>query len=219
MSPTPEELLHEAVRLHQTSDYKKGLKTAEKARNKFLKEGLPARAIEALRVMGDCALNARDLKKAQKLYNQLYDEAMATSNFFHQSAAYWGLGQVCSHKMDYGKAKTTFETGLKLAQQIADNWYTAWNAFGLGNAYRGLGKLDDAKTMYNTSLNAYRTMNQQTMASWVERALKEVGGEVTLPESKIWLCPLCGSKYSASQADSLKHGKTVTCDYCGTSVG
>ncbi|MHA1638015.1 MAG: tetratricopeptide repeat protein [Candidatus Thorarchaeota archaeon] len=219
MSPTPEELLAEAVRLFQAKDFKNGLKNAENARKKFLKEGLPARAIEALRVMGDCALNARDLKKAHKLYTQLYEDASATSNFFHQSAAYWGLGQVSSHKMDYGKAKTAFETGLKLAQQIADNWYTAWNAFGLGNAYRGLGQLDDARTMYNTSLGAFKTMNQQTMVSWVERALKEVGGEVKLPEVKVWLCPLCGSKYSASQADTLKRGKTVTCEYCGTSVG
>ena len=219
MSPTPEELLHEAVRLHQASDFKKGLKKAENARKKFLKEGLPARATEALRVMGDCALNARDLKKAQKLYEQLSDEAEGTSNFFHQSASYWGLGQVSSHKMEYGKAASAFETGLKLAQQIADNWYTAWNSFGLGNAYRGLGRLDEAKQMYNTSLNTFKTLNQSTLLSWVERALKEIGGEVSTPEMKVWLCPLCGSKYSASQADLLKRGKTVTCEYCGTSVG
>ncbi|MHA1909779.1 MAG: tetratricopeptide repeat protein [Candidatus Thorarchaeota archaeon] len=220
MSPGPEDLLHEAVRLHQASDFKKGFKSAEEARKKFLKEGLLARATEALRVMGDCAVNARDLKKAQNLYGQLLAEAASTSNIFHQSAAQWGLGQVSSHRMDYRGAELAFSAGLKLAQKIADRWYTGWNAFGLGNAYRGTGRLDDAKDMYNEAVTAFRSMNQDSLVTWVERALNEIGGDATTPEQpKMWLCPLCGSRFNSSQAETLKRGKTVTCEYCGTSVG
>jgi len=220
MSPSPEELLAEAVRLHQASDFKKGLKKAEEARKKFLKEGLPARAIEALRVMGDCAVNARDLKKAQKLYGHLLAEAANTSNIFHQSAAQWGLGQVASHKMDYRGAELAFSAGLKLAQKIADRWYTGWNAFGLGNAYRGTGRLDEAKVMYNEAVTAFRSMNQDSLVTWVERALNAIGGDVISPDQpKMWLCPLCGSKFNPNQAKTLKRGRTVTCEYCGTSVG
>ncbi|MDF1541098.1 MAG: hypothetical protein P1Q69_19530, partial [Candidatus Thorarchaeota archaeon] len=115
----PEHLLQEAVRLHQSSDFKKGLETAEKARKEFLKEKNPGRAIEALRVMGDCAVNARDFKLAQKLYDELLSDAVSTSNLFYQAAACWGIGQIASHKMNYSEALDSFQTGLKIARQIA----------------------------------------------------------------------------------------------------
>ncbi len=75
MSPSGEEHLQKAVSCHQASDFKKGIKEAEKARKKFQKEGRTDRAVEALRVMGDCTLNARDLKKAQKIYESLLQDA------------------------------------------------------------------------------------------------------------------------------------------------
>jgi hypothetical protein len=38
MSPSAEEHLQKAVSMHQASDFKKGIKEAEKARKKFQKE-------------------------------------------------------------------------------------------------------------------------------------------------------------------------------------
>ncbi|MBD3404721.1 MAG: hypothetical protein GF411_01140 [Candidatus Lokiarchaeota archaeon] len=219
MSPSGEELLQKAVQLHQSSDFKKGKKTAEKARKQFLKEKNIARATEALRVMADCALNARDLKDAEKLYSELMKEANSMSNLWFQSAAYWGKGQIALHKMDYPTAITSFENGLEKAQSVADKWFTGWNAMGLGIAYRGVGRLADAKKVLQESVKAFQAANQTTFVTWSEKILTEIGGEVPKPETKVWLCPMCGSKFSSDQADFLKRGKTVTCEYCGTSVG
>lgn len=223
MSPSGEEHLQNAVRMHQASDFKKGIKEAEKARKKFQKEGRTDRAIEALRVMGDCTLNARDLKKAQKIYENLLDEGASISNLWFQAAANWGLGQISLHRMDYAKALQFFQRGLEQAQSVADNWYTAWNAFGLGNALRGLARLNEAENSYQLALQAFRAANQPTFVTWVEKTLKEMGADVPdegpsdgLP---IWLCPMCGSKLTMTQGAALKAGKMTTCEYCGTAIG
>ncbi|MDF1540382.1 MAG: tetratricopeptide repeat protein, partial [Candidatus Thorarchaeota archaeon] len=106
--------------------------------------------------------------------------------------------------------------------QIADKWYTGWNAFSMGNACRGLGRLDEAKPLYNEAITAFQSMNQTNLVSWVERALADIGGEIAEPspgDVKVWLCPMCGSKFGVSQVDLLKKKKSVTCEYCGTTVG
>ncbi|MBE0525635.1 MAG: tetratricopeptide repeat protein [Candidatus Thorarchaeota archaeon] len=223
MSPSAEEHLQEAVSCHQASDFKKGIKEAEKARKNFQKDGRTDRAIEALRVMGDCTLNARELKNAQKIYENLLQEGASISNLWFQAAANWGLGQVALHKMDYSSAFQHFQRGLEQAQSVADNWYTAWNAFGIGNALRGLARLEEAKSSYQSALQAFRSANQPTFVKWVENTLKEIGAEVpeddTSDDLRIWLCPMCGSKLKAKQASSLKDGKMTTCGYCGTAIG
>jgi tetratricopeptide (TPR) repeat protein len=220
MTPEPEELLREAVQLHQSSQFKKGLDAAEKARKKFLKDGNTVRATEALRVMGDCAVNMHDHKLARSLYAQLLNEAITRNLLFYQAAASWGLGQVSLHQMDYKEASKSFNAGLSSAKQTADNWYTGWNAFGLAIAYRGMGELATAKPLLKEAIEAFRVINQPTIEKWVERVLTEIGG-ATPPDraSKVWLCPMCGSKLRSDQAASLKKGQTVTCEYCGTSVG
>ena len=223
MSPSGEEHLQKAVSCHQTGDFKKGIKEAENARKKFQKEGRSDRAIEALRVMGDCTLNARDLEKARKIYETLLQEGASISNLWYQAAANWGLGQVSLHKMQYDKAFQSFQLGLQQAQSVADNWYTAWNAFGLGNALRGLTRLDEASNSYHTASQAFRAANQPTFVTWVENTLKDMGADVPdeghsdgLP---IWLCPMCGSKLTQAQGATLKAGKMTTCEYCGTAIG
>lgn len=223
MSPTPEEHLNNAIRLHQVSDFGKGIKEAENARKKFQKEGRNDRAAEALRVMADCTLNARELKKAEQLYNELLKEGVKVSSFWHQSAASWGLGQVSLHKMNYAVAQQYFKNGLDYAKKIADKWYTAWNAFGLGTALRGLSMIDEAKLLYQEALAAFRAMGQATPAGWVERALSEIGADALadMPsgEVRLWLCPMCGSKFNPQQASALRSGKMATCEYCGTTAG
>ena len=223
MSPSSEELLQEAVQLHQTGDFKKGLKTAEKARKKFQKEGRIDRSIEALRVMGDCVVNTHDLKKAEKLYNELWKEGFGLSNKWYQSAAHWGLGQVALRGMNYPAAVTHFEQGLDLARSIADEWYIAWNAFGLATALRGLARLSEAKPLFQEAISSFKSLGQTSALSWAEKAYTEIGGETESPdrsgEIRIWLCPLCGSKYNENQVESLKRGKTTTCEYCGTTAG
>ncbi|MHA1768559.1 MAG: tetratricopeptide repeat protein [Candidatus Thorarchaeota archaeon] len=220
MSPTPEELLEEARRLHQSADYKKGLKTAEKALKRFQKQMRLDRAIEALRVMGDCAINAHDLKKAAKLYESLMDEGVKISNLWYQSAAHWGLGQVLLRTLQYEPAANHFMAGLDIARKISDKWYTAWNAFGLANALRGMGRLEDARSLLQEALESFRAQNQNTFADWVEKALADIGADVPSPgELRVWLCPLCGSKFTADQVTSLKSGTTATCEYCGTATG
>ncbi|TFH08880.1 MAG: tetratricopeptide repeat protein [Candidatus Thorarchaeota archaeon] len=219
MSPSAEEHLQNAVRMHQASDFKKGIKEAETARKKFQKEGRTDRAIEALRVMGDCTLNDRDLKNAQKIYENLLDEGASISNLWFQAAANWGLGQISSQKMDYAKALQFFQRGFEQAQGVADNWYTAWNGFGMGNALRGLARLEEAKSAYQVALQAFRKANQPTFVTWVENTLKEIGSEVPQEGLRIWLCPMCGSKLKTEQAVVLKNGKMTTCDYCGTAIG
>jgi tetratricopeptide (TPR) repeat protein len=223
MSPSGEEHLQEAVRCHQSSDFKKGIKEAEKARKKFQKDGRTDRAMEALRVMGDCTLNARELKKAQKIYADLLQEGADISNLWFQSAANWGLGQIALHKMTYPIAFQHFQRGLEQAQSVADNWYTGWNAFGLGNALRGLARLDEATQSYELALRAFRAGNQSTFIKWVENTLKQMGADVPdeghsggLP---IWLCPMCGSKLTMQQGTQLKAGRMTTCEYCGTTIG
>lgn len=223
MSPSGEEHLQNAVRMHQTSDFKNGIKEAEKARKKFQKEGRIDRAIESLRVMGDCTLNTHELKKAQKIYEDLLQEGANISNLWFQSAANWGLGQVSLHKMQYAPALQFFQLGFDQAKSVADNWYTAWNAFGAGNALRGLTRLDEAKTAYQAALQTFRTFNQPTFVKWVENTLKEMGADV--PDERrsdgipIWLCPMCGSKLTQKQGATLRDGGMITCEYCGTAIG
>jgi len=223
MSPSAEEHLQKAISCHQTSDFKNGVKEAEKARKKFQKEGRDDRAIEALRVMGDCALNARELKDAVKIYNELLAEGVGIANLWYQAAANWGLGQTNLHKMNYAAAMQFFLQGLEQAKSVADNWYTGWNAFGLGTALRGLTRLEESQNNFELALQAFRAANQSTFATWVENTLKEMGADVpdeghgdALP---IWLCPMCGSKLTMAQGSSLKQGKMTTCRYCGTAIG
>jgi tetratricopeptide (TPR) repeat protein len=224
MSPTPEELLQEAARLHSVSDFKKGMKTAEKARKKFQKEGRVDRAIEALRVMGDCVVNTHELKKAEKLYNELFWEGYNLPNKWYQAAAHWGLGQVAFRSMNYPAAVTHFEQGLELARSIADNWYIAWNALGLALALRGLARLSEASPLLHEAIAVFTKLGQSSAQSWAERALQEIGGETEVEpdaadEIRIWLCPMCGSKFKQEQVSVLKTGKTTTCEYCGTTAG
>ena len=224
MSPTPDELLQEAVRLHSISDFKKGMKSAEKARKKFQKEGRVDRAIEALRVMGDCVVNTHELKKAEKLYNQLWKEGFGISNKWYQAAAHWGLGQVAFRGMNYPAAVTHFEQGLDLARSVAEPWYIAWNAFGLALALRGLARIEEARPLLQEAISAFRDLNQSAAQSWAEKALQEIGGETAFePDAagdiRIWLCPMCGSKFKETQVSVLKSGKITTCEYCGTAAG
>ncbi|MFW9803143.1 MAG: tetratricopeptide repeat protein [Candidatus Thorarchaeota archaeon] len=219
MSPSPEELLHEAVQNHQSSHFDKCIKAAEKARKKFQKEGRVDQAIEALRIMADCTVNARNLKKAEKLYKNLLDEGAEMSNLWYQSAANWGLGEVALHKMDYSTAATFFQSGLEIARGISDKWYSAWNAFGLANALRGMARLDEAKPLLNEAIEGFGAIDQATYVTWVERVQNAIRGEVVSAEVKVWLCPMCGSRFNAVQANQLKSGKLVTCEYCKTTVG
>ena len=60
--------------------------------------------------------------------------------------------------------------------------------------------------------------------SWAEKALQEIGGETEVEtgaadEIRIWLCPMCGSKFKQEQVSVLKSRKTTTCEYCGTTDG
>ncbi|MFW9788075.1 MAG: tetratricopeptide repeat protein [Candidatus Thorarchaeota archaeon] len=224
MSPTPDELLQEAARLHSLSDFKKGMKTAEKARKKFQKEGRLDRAIEALRVMGDCVVNTHELKKAEKLYNELWKEGVELSNKWYQAAAHWGLGQVAFRGMNYPAAVNHFEQGLDLARSIADKWYIAWNAFGFALALRGLGRVAEARPLLQEAVSVFKDLDQPSAQSWAEKALQEIGGETevepgTTDEIRIWLCPMCGSKFKAEQVSALKSKRTTTCEYCGTTAG
>ena len=220
MSPSSEELLQEAVRLHQTSEFQKGVKAAEKAREMFLNEGRPDRAIEALRVMGDCAINAHEIPQASMLYERLMQEAVGMGNFWYLSAAHWGLGQVSLRSMNYPAAQDHFTAGLDQARKIADKWYTAWNAFGLGNVMRSTGNLADAENLYREAKDAFMIQNQTALIGWVDRALSEIASDTIEPsEIRIWLCPLCGSKFSAHQVAALKAGKSTKCQYCGTTSG
>ena len=220
MSPSSEELLQEAVRLHQTSEFQKGIKTAEAAREMFLKEGRPDRAIEALRVMADCAVNAREMIQANMLYEKLMQEAVGMANIWYQSAAHWGLGQISLRQLNYPTALDHFTAGLDQARKIADKWYIAWNAFGLGNAMRSTGNLTDAESLYREAKDAFIAQNQTALVAWVDKALTEIKSDTLEPsEIRIWLCPLCGSKFSAHQVAALKAGKTTKCQYCGTSSG
>lgn len=220
MSPSSEELLQEAVRLHQTSQFQQGFAMARNARQLFQREGRPDRAIEALRVMSDCAINAHDLIQAQTSYESLMKEATEISNLWYESAAHWGLGQVSLRRMNYSSATDHFLAGLDKARKIADKWYTAWNAFGLGNAMRSQGRLEDASNLYREAKDAFLAQNQTAFANWVEKALTEVGSDIPEPtEIKIWLCPLCGSKFNSYQVAALKGGKSTQCQYCGTTSG
>jgi tetratricopeptide (TPR) repeat protein len=214
-------MLQEATRLHGSRNYGKCIKTAEKARKKFQKEGKLDRAVEALRVMADCALNAHETKKATDLYRELMAEGKRMSNLWFQAAAHWGLGQVHLRLLRYADAVQHFQEGLERAKQVADNWYTAWNAFGLANAKRGMGRLDEARALLQEALTAFKASNQTTFVAWVTKAIQELGGaeETDAEEIRIWLCPLCGSKFSSGQVDSLKAKKSVTCEYCGTTAG
>ncbi|RLI49696.1 MAG: hypothetical protein DRO73_05510 [Candidatus Thorarchaeota archaeon] len=217
-----EEHLQEAYTLHRSGNYKKGMKEAQKARKRFLKEGLPGRAVEALRVMADCALNAHDFREAKRLYKELLAEAREIPSPSLQAAAEWGLGEVSRYNMEYDIAAAHHETGLKLAQKTGDKWFTAWNAFGLGKSLRGLGRLEEAREMLLMARRLFEELSLGEYVGWVDRMLTEIGGHVEskVPgEMKVWLCPQCGSKYSDSMVEKLRQGRAVTCEYCGTTVG
>lgn len=224
MAPTPEELLADATRFHSVADYKKCMKAAEKARKKFQKDVRIDRAIEALRIMGDCVVNTHELKKAEKLYTELLEEGLSISNKWYQAAATWGLGQVSFRRMDHQNAMKLFQEGLVLARSVSDKWYIAWNALGLALALRGLARITEAKPLLHEAIALFRDLSQSSAQSWAEKALEEIGDEVeaepeAADEIRIWLCPMCGSKFKENQVSFLKSGKATTCEYCGTTAG
>ena len=221
MSPSTQELLDEASQHHRDSNFKKGLKTAQKARKKARKDGDDASAIEALRIMADCALNARDMEKARDLYSELIREAAPGDNKFYLAAASWGLGQLALHQMSYHEAISLLRQGLDYAESISDEWYTAWTAFSLGNAQRGIGNLDNAHVLLEKASSTFKAMNQPAFAAWVDHVLAELGDTIpTITDDlSIWLCPMCGSKLDTRQVESLKKKKVIVCEYCGSSIG
>jgi len=222
MPTDPEQLLQEAVQMHSASKFDKGLKKAEEARKLFLKRGQNERAIEALRVMADCALNARDFSRAGKLYEELRRDAVGTASPLYQSAAQWGFGQMALRKMDYPLAVGAFQAGLDLGKKAASKWYTAWNALGLATAYRGTGRIADAQTLLKAAASDFHAIDQSNFASWAEKALADIGGDSSSPptkDMKIWLCPMCAAKLPPAEAERVRKGKLATCTYCGTSIG
>lgn len=222
MSPDPEQLLKKAVELFGDARFKEAMKFSEQARTLFQKTDQRDRAMEALRVMADSALNSRETAQAAKLYQNLHSEGVSAASVFYQSAAEWGTGQIALRKMDYASAAGSFKAGLDLSRRGGDKWYSAWNALGLATAYRGMGKIADARTLLQGVSSDFHSIGQATYAAWAEKALSEIGATpVQQPagDPKPWLCPMCGSRLSLAQADSLKKGKLVTCEYCGTSVG
>ena len=222
MPTDPEQLLQKAVQLFSARKFKEAFKSSEQARALFQKAGNRDRAMEALRVMADSALNSRDTSQAAKLYQDLNKEGASVSSGFYQSAAQWGTGQIALRKMDYASAAGSFKMGLDLSKKTGDKWYTAWNALGLSTAYRGMGKTTDAHGLLQGAASDFRSIGQSNYAAWAEKALSEIGGTVLQQsprDSKPWLCPMCGSSFPPIQAESLKKGSLVTCEYCGTSVG
>ncbi|TFG06650.1 hypothetical protein EU538_09950 [Candidatus Thorarchaeota archaeon] len=222
MSGKGDKYLDEAYSQFQAGEYKKSKEKAEKARKVFEKEGLVARSAEALRVMADAALNMRDMKKASKLYGNLMNMARSKNIAMYQAAASWGFGEIASYQMDYESAAGHFEAGFQAAKNVASNWFIAWNAFGLAKAYRGLGRLDETRPLLEEAQNLFAALNQPTYVSWVERLADEINVDIGAgqpSESRVWLCPVCGSKYSLGMAELLSRGKKVTCEYCGTTVG
>jgi tetratricopeptide (TPR) repeat protein len=222
MPTDPEQLLQKAVQLFSAAKFKEAFKSSEQARALFQKAGQRDRAMEALRVMADSALNSRDTSQAAKLYQDLNKEGTSASSSFYQSAAQWGMGQIALRKMDYSSAAVSFKSGLDLSKKTGDKWYSAWNALGLATAYRGTGQAADARGLLQGAASDFRSIGQPKYASWADKILTEIGGTtVAQPskEPKPWLCPMCGSKLTADQADSLRSGKLITCEYCGTPIG
>ncbi len=219
--PTPEEHLEEARALHGRGEFKKGMKAAQKARKKFLKEEQRGQATEALRVMADCTLNQHDLKEAKRLYKELLEEASVAHATMYEAAAYWGLGEIANHQMDYQKATRHFELGLRQARSAADRWFTAWNAFGLGKSLRGLGRAAEAIPHLREARKIFLELGHAAYASWIDKMLGDMEtDDVSTKDSevRIWLCPMCGSKYSQNEAQDILTGKMVTCQYCGTTI-
>jgi tetratricopeptide (TPR) repeat protein len=222
MPTNPEQLLQKAVQLFSATKFKEAFKSSEQARALFQKADQRDRAMEALRVMADSALNSRDTSQAAKLYQDLNKEGTSASNPFYQSAAQWGAGQIALRKMDYASAAASFKVGIDLSKRTADKWFSAWNALGLATAYRGMGNASDARSLLQGAASDFRSIGQSNYAEWAEKALSEIGGtamQQSLRDLKPWLCPMCGSSFSPAQADSLKKGNLVTCEYCGTSLG
>ncbi len=212
----------EAYELHRKGHFKKGFKAAKKAMTKFQKDGLTARALEARRVMADCAINMRDLKTAETLYEDLVRDSRVQQIPFFEAAGSWGLGEVASHRMDYRSASATVERGLSVAERIADRWFTAWNAFGLGKAYRGLGRTADARSHLGRALDIARAEGWTNLVLWVERVLSEIGGDTPVSDAgpdRLWLCPMCGSKLNRDQVQLLLEKNITSCEYCGTTIG
>lgn len=134
------------------------------------------------------------------------------SLLFYQAAAYWGLGEIAIFSMDYPTAVSHFINGLDSARKISGRWYTAWNGFGLGKAYRGVGELTKAREVLTEARDLFRQQAMSIYTSWVEHLLDEIGGEIKTERSeakgaKIWLCPMCGSKYPLKAAQKLSTGK------------
>ncbi len=222
MSQDGEKHLQQSYTLFQAGDYKKSREHAEKARKRFKKEGLVARAAEALRVMADSYLNLRDLKKAEGYYGELMDLARANNLGMYRAAASWGLGEIASYHMDYDSAAKHYHEGLEEARRVASKWYIAWNSFGLAKAYRGLGRLDEIRPLLSEARDIFSSLNHTTYVEWVEKLAEEVSVDITKgqpSDMRVWLCPVCGSKYDVEMAENLSRGKKVTCQYCGTTVG
>ncbi|MEM2142886.1 MAG: hypothetical protein QXS20_07005 [Candidatus Thorarchaeota archaeon] len=218
-----EEHLQESYRLFSARDFKKAGKAAEKAFKEFSKHGPESRALESLRVMADSALNAREMKTARSLYEDLLKRASVRNMPFYQAAANWGLGESSLFEMDYARATSHFKTGLEQASSISDAWYTAWNAFGLGKSYKGGGDPTSSRRYLQQARSGFASQNQPTYVAWVDHMLGELGTSAAATssgvETRVYQCPICGSRFNVQQAQDFIVGKLVSCEYCGAAVG
>ena len=67
-------------------------------------------------------------------------------------------------------------------------------------AQRGLARLSEARPLLQEAIAIFKELNQTAAQSWAEKALTEIGGETEVgageaDEIRIWLCPMCGSKF------------------------
>ncbi|MDQ4039175.1 MAG: hypothetical protein M3313_12720, partial [Actinomycetota bacterium] len=86
-------------------------------------------------------------------------------------------------QQNYAEVKTRFEESMRLHREVGDTWMVGLGHNNLGNAHRGLGEYDEARSAYAAALATYRAYDDQWALAIIYEDVALLAGAVGAAES------------------------------------
>src|SRR5207302_748501 len=138
----------------------------------------------ALRFHADIALNADgDVVEAERLFGLALEAAEASGGRGAIARTLLFAGWTDWTRERYDEAIVTWRRALDLAREHGDRWELADALSDRGNAYRELGRLDEAEADLQLSVRISEELGERSLLPWTWRALAKVAQRRGDPEA------------------------------------
>lgn len=161
---------------------------------------LPPEKREAVRqkVLGNEAYKRKDFAKALEHYNKAIESDPTDITYYNNVAA------VYFEQKEYEKCIEECKKGIEIGRENRADFKLIAKSFSrIGNAYRKMGDLYNAKTFYEKSMSEHRTPEIRSTLSEVEKIIKE-------QERKAYIDPAKAEEENKTGNDYFKKGDYAT---------